>query len=203
MWSNEQIKSSFLSPGSRSLSSNSSLDVASAFGAWMMSTTEPQQHKTQLSFPRIFKCSFKIHDARTALQHTKTCCHVTISFPCPISLMHLHLKSIFIGFYDLNILDHLKGPLKAPNYPDIHAHDERTPLISKLHASSLAINNFPVKLTPTVEGTRLNSPKQHSQGSQWSDHHRGGRIVCQEISNLTHNHCRESQTCVWRVWVSQ
>lgn len=58
------------SPGSNSLSSNWALDVtASSLGAWMMSTTEPQQHSTQPSFPRRFKCSFKIQDASRALHY--------------------------------------------------------------------------------------------------------------------------------------
>lgn len=57
------------SPGSSSLSWNSALDVtACAVGAWMRSTTGPQQHSTQPSFPRMFKCSFKIQDASRALR---------------------------------------------------------------------------------------------------------------------------------------
>lgn len=70
--SNED-NSNFFSPGSNSLSSNWALDVtASALGAWMMSTTEPQQHSTQPSFPRRFKCSFKIQDASRALHYPKS-----------------------------------------------------------------------------------------------------------------------------------
>ena len=75
-----KAKKMTVSPGSDSFSSNSSLDVtASALGAWMISTTEPQQHNTQPSFPRMFKCSFKIQEASTALHHTKTAICCTIS----------------------------------------------------------------------------------------------------------------------------
>ena len=60
-------------PGSESLSSNSSLDVTvTALGAWIITTTtEPQQHSTQPSFPRIFKWSFKTKEASTALRNTQ------------------------------------------------------------------------------------------------------------------------------------
>lgn len=65
-------------PGSSSLCSNSILDITAwALGAWMMSTTEPEQHNTQPSFPSRFKCSFKIQEASRALHVNKEEFYIT------------------------------------------------------------------------------------------------------------------------------
>jgi len=63
------------SPGSESRASKSiRVATASSWGAWMMRTTEPQQHSTQPSCPARFRCSPRIQEASTALDrnHSKT-----------------------------------------------------------------------------------------------------------------------------------